>query len=127
MAERDPSEEAVKLPWAPCMAYELEESDTAAGGAGAPFYASLRWNKDELKIHFIPNKVLPSWTLMNKAKTPITNAKVLEWANGWSSEALGLKGIVPQFVEEKDIDESDIRVQFTASECVRLPSYWCST
>ena len=30
---------------------------------------------------------------------------------------LGLKGIVPQFVEEEDIDRSD---KFTTSECVRL-------
>ena len=118
MAAHDPSEEAVELPWAPCIVYEPDkEGGTPAGGTGAPFYSSLCWKGDKLKVHFI-NPVPPSWRLVNKAKTPITNAKVLEWANGWSSEALGLKGIVPQFVEEEDIDQSDIRVDLTPSECM---------
>ena len=73
-------------------------------------------------MHFI-NEVPLRWRLVNKAKTLITEAKVLEWANGWSSEALGLKGIMPQFVEEEDIDESDIRVEFTSEFAQPVTTY----
>ena len=120
MAEIDPTEKAIELPWAPCMAYEFEDEDEtpSEGASGAPFYSNLRWKKSELKVHFM-NEVPPMWRLLNKAKTPVTKRKVLEWANGWSNEALGLKGIVPQFIEEEDIDESDIRVDLTPSECAK--------
>ena len=108
MAERDPSEEAPLTDPG-----SSREGDTHSGPGEAWINPNLRWKKDRLKVHFM-NAVPSGWRM--------TKGKVLEWANGWSSEALGLKGIVSQFVEEEDLFESDVRVKFTKSECVR-PAY----
>ena len=108
MAERDPSEEA---PLTEADSGSSREGDTHSGRGEAWINPNLRWKKDRLKVHFT-NTVPSGWRM--------TKGKVLEWANAWSSEALGLKGMVPQFVEEEDLYKSDVRVMFTTSECVRL-------
>ena len=118
MAERDPSEEA---PLTEANSGSSGEDDTHSWRGEAWINPNLRWKKDRLKVHVM--KAVPSiWPIWNWTGTniPVTMGKVLEWANAWSSEALDLKGIVPQFVEEEDIDKSDVRVKFTTSEYVRL-------
>ena len=105
MAESEVASE--DIPWAPCMAYEPEEEEPE-GAAGAPVYQSRRWKnlpENKLKVHFM-NAVPSTWRL--------TKEKVLEWANRWSVPRL--KGIVPEFVMETDIDVSDVRIEFTR-EC----------
>ena len=114
MAEPDDLE----LPWAPCMGYELEEeSETPGEGAsGAPVYSNLRWKKSELRVHFM-NEVPARWNVAgSRAKIHLTKKKVLEWANGWSSAALGLNRMVPKFIMEDDVEDSEVRIKFVC-EC----------
>ena len=100
MAESELGSE--EIPWAPCVGYEPEE-EGPEGAAGAPVYQSRRWKKNKLKVHFM-NEVPSGWRL--------TKEKVLEWANRWSDPRL--KGIVPEFVMEEDMDVSDVRIRFTS-------------
>ena len=121
MAEFGPSKETIKFPWTLCeLCYFENEGDTSTKGAVTPSHDSVCWRQDKIKVLFM-NDVPSKWNETQTAETPITKEKVLEWANRWSSEVLGLKGIVPQFVEAEDFDESDIHVEFT-SECVQLQS-----
>ena len=94
-----------QLPWALCTAFKPVE-EGPAGAAGAPYYQSTGWKKNKLKVHFM-NEVPSGWRL--------TKEKVLEWANRWSDPRL--KGIVPEFVIEEDIDQSDVRIMFSTREC----------
>lgn len=84
----------------------------------APVYSRLRWTEKELgeekkiRVYFM-DEVPLAWKLSNGVQ--IGKGTILNWANAWSSEALGLKGIVPEFVEEsEDIEGSHIRVKFTS-------------
>ena len=117
MASEPASEQ---LPWAQCMAYEFEEeASVPAGAAGAPVYQSRRWKKNKIKVHFM-NAVPSTWLLTEAPeKVLLTEEKVLEWANGWSNQVPCLKGVVPEFIMEEDIDASDVRIEFTG-ECASM-------
>lgn len=107
---------------------EMDDDASAPGGAGAPVYAKRRWEdkrlvggtkrseakKRQLRVFFMKDglHLLRKWNLRTE--------KILRWANAWSSKR-DLKEVVPEFVEETDIDDSHVRIEF--NECRRYVIY----
>ena len=118
MAERA-SEEDFELPWAPCIAIELEEADAIpVDSAGAPVYSELRWTEKELgserEIRVFFMQQVPSGCSLSNGEN-ISKETILTWANVWSSKKLDMEGKVPKFVEESEyMEDSHVRVVFTS-------------